>query len=193
MRRDPPHQILHMLASGFSLHVLARSLSHLHAPPVCLSNAPIPSFLSRRVLYLKLPHTVALFGLSFSQRKNNKHLDCLLFFSLPFRSFLLFLPLFFPPLPFHLPSFTALLSLTPPVSLNNLNVASPHTCCFFFYSAVWASRWLVWTHQFFREEVLLQLQDRGVSVGETQRVAGEVLNAHAFNPRLKHTLCLIIH
>lgn len=114
----------------------ARSLSHLHAPPVCLSNAPIPSFLSRRVLYLKLPHTVALFGLSFSQRKNNKHLDCLLFFSLPFRSFLLFLPLFFPHLPFHLPSFTALLSLTPPVSLNNLNVASPHTCCFFFYSAV---------------------------------------------------------
>lgn len=78
MRRDPPHQILHMLASGFSLHALA--LSRLHAPSVCLSNAPIPSFLPRHILYFKLPHTVALFGLSSSQRKNNKHLDCLLFF-----------------------------------------------------------------------------------------------------------------
>lgn len=45
---------------------------------------------------------------------------------------------------------------------------------FFISSGIRPCRRLVRAHQFFREEVLLQLQNRSVTVGEAQRVAGEV-------------------
>lgn len=44
----------------------------------------------------------------------------------------------------------------------------------YFFSALWTWWWLVRAHQFLWKEILLQLQDRSVPVGEAQRMAGEV-------------------
>lgn len=58
----------------------------------------------------------------------------------------------------------------------------PHNCFlsgsvpkyFFLFLALWTWWWLVRAHQLVWKEILLQLQDRGVPVGEAQRMAGEV-------------------
>lgn len=102
------------------------SLSPLHAPSVCLSNAPIPSLFFQVLLYI-FYFLMLLLCVAFPyvrRKTTNTWIVFLFFFFFHFRSFLL-LPY---PSPFYLPSSTSLMPLTAPVSLN----VSVHTCCFYF-------------------------------------------------------------
>lgn len=87
MRRDPPHQILHTLASGFRLRALALSLT---SRSICLSPMlPFPLFFPD--LFYILNFLILLLCLAFSHVSGKQQTPRL---SSPFP---LFLPLFFSP------------------------------------------------------------------------------------------------